>query len=358
MSVDSSASREKKEPIHGETDGPPGIPPEVVTLIVKWALIGPGHYGLMGSKERQLFRVLRSICRLWRATLFSMPFLWRGLSIRTDSWSQSEKPRDKFIQQLTSWYTRGGEGAPLSLHVHSIPKFQKEDHRLAVEDVISLLRSPTLNFTTPFPPYLRQTFGTLSVPARASEASHTVPELCIERMVGAAGNISHILEIFDGLTTLCVKQKVLRDGWQCKADERTSLVHIFPKIKTLYISGDPSSPFFEGLAFPSLQLITVQDLPAPSSQATADSADYGTPLAVTDLVNRSRPYNLTIRFDYTCAPPLHSLSATFIYSSSIVEIQALKCIPEDRLELWRQRARPYFQDVQELPAVTFGSFSN
>jgi hypothetical protein len=152
------------------------IPPEVVTLIVKWALIGPVHRGPMGARERRFFRELRSVCRLWRSTLLHSPSLWRSLLVTTDTWSDSSHPKDDFLRQLTSWFSRGGVGAPLALHIHSVPQKRTVGHRLRMPTVLELLRSPNLNFTSVWLP------GTGCFTGLDVEASHPSPLASIEQL--------------------------------------------------------------------------------------------------------------------------------------------------------------------------------
>ncbi|KAH6873509.1 hypothetical protein BKA70DRAFT_1352798 [Coprinopsis sp. MPI-PUGE-AT-0042] len=216
--------------INGRFSASPSVPPEIVTSIVKWALLGPGKLSLMGSYERTFFQTLRSVCRLWRTTLFSTPSLWTGLIVDTSSWSESENPSDDFTRQLTSWYN------------------PRDVHRLSVEDVLPLLRSSTLNFTSVWLPgtgNFTDLCGLASCPSPLTSIEHlglrvfhhdglrlgafnchltsgfpnvkrlelvdpfpirvyhqTVPELRLQCIFGASGSIAHVLERLPALTTL------------------------------------------------------------------------------------------------------------------------------------------------------------
>ncbi|KAH6908949.1 hypothetical protein BKA70DRAFT_1279175 [Coprinopsis sp. MPI-PUGE-AT-0042] len=104
-------------------------PPEIIARIIASAISDPK--GVVGKAERRIFQHLRSVCRLWRQTAFSTPYLWRSVEVAGDDLPSS----------VTSWCLRGGEGAPLTL---SFSQMLAAEVSVAFETV----RSSKLNVTS------------------------------------------------------------------------------------------------------------------------------------------------------------------------------------------------------------------
>ncbi|KAH6908946.1 hypothetical protein BKA70DRAFT_1075344, partial [Coprinopsis sp. MPI-PUGE-AT-0042] len=51
------------------------IPPEVIAEILAFAT-QQGFDGCTEAADRHRFQALRAVCRLWRQTAFSTPYLW------------------------------------------------------------------------------------------------------------------------------------------------------------------------------------------------------------------------------------------------------------------------------------------
>ncbi|KAH6873510.1 hypothetical protein BKA70DRAFT_1170648, partial [Coprinopsis sp. MPI-PUGE-AT-0042] len=95
------------------------IPPEVVASIIHFAI--KGRDGSLHQKERLFFAQIRSVCRLWRATSFSTPSLWRsvGLDIGEICYSNPQPNMKTYLSHhLTSWFLRAGDGEPITLIVY------------------------------------------------------------------------------------------------------------------------------------------------------------------------------------------------------------------------------------------------
>ncbi|KAH6873527.1 hypothetical protein BKA70DRAFT_1352817 [Coprinopsis sp. MPI-PUGE-AT-0042] len=94
-------------------------PPEIIGKIIAYAIHTVGDY--VGPDDRRCFQNLRAVCRLWRRTALSTPYLWRSIGIGTDDFPfaqhQTVDPHhaELFAQSLVSWYARGGQNAPLNL---------------------------------------------------------------------------------------------------------------------------------------------------------------------------------------------------------------------------------------------------
>ncbi|KAH6873531.1 hypothetical protein BKA70DRAFT_1352821, partial [Coprinopsis sp. MPI-PUGE-AT-0042] len=118
------------------------IPPEIVARIISLAVTGIGGYA--GKKERQQFRNLRAVSRLWRQTAFSTPHLWRSIQLfgndfpPTLSQRQNPQEHDAYAQSLTSWFRRGGAGARLRLNMSWLPQD-------VVDFVFTAIRNAELN---------------------------------------------------------------------------------------------------------------------------------------------------------------------------------------------------------------------
>ncbi|KAH6873536.1 hypothetical protein BKA70DRAFT_1413285 [Coprinopsis sp. MPI-PUGE-AT-0042] len=88
------------------------VPPEVVASIIHFAI--STRRGYVGHGGRVTFLQIRSVCRLWRATSFSTPPLWRAIE-RNTTYSTSRQA--SMWHRLASWFARAGVGAPLQLDI-------------------------------------------------------------------------------------------------------------------------------------------------------------------------------------------------------------------------------------------------
>ncbi|KAH6908956.1 hypothetical protein BKA70DRAFT_1279184, partial [Coprinopsis sp. MPI-PUGE-AT-0042] len=118
------------------------IPPEIVARIISLAVTGIGGYA--GKKERQQFRNLRAVSRLWRQTAFSTPHLWRSIQLfgndfpPTFSRCQNPQEHEAYAKSLTSWFQRGGAGARLRLNMSWLPQD-------VVDFIFTAIRNAELN---------------------------------------------------------------------------------------------------------------------------------------------------------------------------------------------------------------------
>ncbi|KAH6908944.1 hypothetical protein BKA70DRAFT_1222497 [Coprinopsis sp. MPI-PUGE-AT-0042] len=121
------------------------IPPEVIARIMQFAIESDEEY--TGQLQRADFKKLRALCRLWQKTAFSTPHLWRSLSLHSSDFPFSQYQTvdplqaERFARTLTSWFSRGGENAPLSLCLSWV----SIEHATWA---IQLLRSLEINITT------------------------------------------------------------------------------------------------------------------------------------------------------------------------------------------------------------------
>ncbi|KAH6906974.1 hypothetical protein BKA70DRAFT_1563359 [Coprinopsis sp. MPI-PUGE-AT-0042] len=83
------------------------LPNEIIAQIIQSCLKDPT---ILDTADRQMFAVLRSVCKRWRAISFSSHDLWRGLVI-TD---ENEVIGDK----AESWFDRAGTCSPLKLRIN------------------------------------------------------------------------------------------------------------------------------------------------------------------------------------------------------------------------------------------------
>ncbi|KAH6873541.1 hypothetical protein BKA70DRAFT_1352829 [Coprinopsis sp. MPI-PUGE-AT-0042] len=104
-------------------------PHEIIARIIASAISDPK--GVVGKAERRIFQHLRAVCRLWRETALSTPYLWRSVEVDGDDLPSS----------VTSWCSRGGEGAPLTL---SFSRMLAAEVSVAFETI----RSSKLNVTS------------------------------------------------------------------------------------------------------------------------------------------------------------------------------------------------------------------
>jgi F-box-like len=114
------------------------IPAEVVASIIAFAITG--RHGHVEAQGRTTFLVLRRVSRLWRQTAFSTPVLWRNLcfQIRSPNYidifplssqplSVAESRWPANWRVITSWLSRGGKGAPLSIiYFDPLPRYISE----------------------------------------------------------------------------------------------------------------------------------------------------------------------------------------------------------------------------------------
>ncbi|KAH6873548.1 hypothetical protein BKA70DRAFT_1450291 [Coprinopsis sp. MPI-PUGE-AT-0042] len=120
-------------------------PPEIITRIMSFVI--DEWEGYAGQIARQDFQKLRAVCRLWRQTALSTPYLWHSVSIASKDFPFSQyedvSPHRKelFAQSLSSWFSRGGEGAPLELCLSCV---SVEHATFAFQ----LVRNLRLNITT------------------------------------------------------------------------------------------------------------------------------------------------------------------------------------------------------------------
>jgi F-box-like len=95
------------------------VPPEIIAKIMYLAVTSSSND--IGDFERHGFKSYRSVCKLWRLTALSTPYLWRSLSVRHNEFPfQQHQPIDpqraeRLTQSLRSWFSRGGEGAALEI---------------------------------------------------------------------------------------------------------------------------------------------------------------------------------------------------------------------------------------------------
>ncbi|KAH6873544.1 hypothetical protein BKA70DRAFT_1413291 [Coprinopsis sp. MPI-PUGE-AT-0042] len=116
------------------------IPPEVIANIIAFAI--SGYDGFVGAEERQFFQKLRAVCRLWRQTALSTPYLWRcvGLGV-CDFPPRRGHKEDPLTQPLTSWFSRGGYSAPVNLFLSWV----SVDHATRA---FQIMRQSGLNLTS------------------------------------------------------------------------------------------------------------------------------------------------------------------------------------------------------------------
>ncbi|TFK24808.1 hypothetical protein FA15DRAFT_389910 [Coprinopsis marcescibilis] len=88
-------------------------PNEIIACIIQFTLSDPY---LLDTTDRRRLRRMMSVCRRWRDVASGSPQLWRGLDIALPSDFQGKN--DQVVtNMLSSWFRRGGEGAPLRLRI-------------------------------------------------------------------------------------------------------------------------------------------------------------------------------------------------------------------------------------------------
>ncbi|KAH6873513.1 hypothetical protein BKA70DRAFT_1482677 [Coprinopsis sp. MPI-PUGE-AT-0042] len=124
------------------------IPPEVIARVLEFAVEGPDD--LMHQTERIFFSQLRSVCRLWRQTSFSTPSLWRGVGVDIGQITQNSYGygiEGYLWRNLTNWFRRAGEAAPLKLQVYGpVPRTASGAMNFASSGGLNIT---TLAFCTP-----------------------------------------------------------------------------------------------------------------------------------------------------------------------------------------------------------------
>jgi F-box-like len=112
------------------------IPPEIMAHIFSFAIVN--RHRLVGLNGRASFLCIRSVCRLWRATSFSTPSLWRAVGL--DAAAHTQRGPSTW-NHLVSWFSHAGTGAPLRLNI----LVSSPSHGVDLLDIISRFE---LNLTT------------------------------------------------------------------------------------------------------------------------------------------------------------------------------------------------------------------
>ncbi|KAH6873530.1 hypothetical protein BKA70DRAFT_1352820 [Coprinopsis sp. MPI-PUGE-AT-0042] len=145
LTTRATISRRKR--LYGTTLSPfRRMPPEIIAKIIEFATSGV-YCGFTEAPERHHFRNLRAVCRLWRQTALSTPYLWRAVGIAhyefpapsarvidSSSW-------DAFAQSFISWFSRGGASAPVKIFLSG----GSLDHTMFM---FQTMRKSKLNFTS------------------------------------------------------------------------------------------------------------------------------------------------------------------------------------------------------------------
>ncbi|KAH6873505.1 hypothetical protein BKA70DRAFT_1482671 [Coprinopsis sp. MPI-PUGE-AT-0042] len=391
------ASRaQKREIVHASSSTLPSkFPPAVIASIATFALARPGSEGLMNQEDRLFFRHLLSVSHSWRTTLFSTPHLWTGITVGTSGWYRGrDAPNEDFVRRITSWFARAGANARLSLEVIPSPPKCTSESPIAFPDIITLLCSPSMNFVDlripvtgrfnffdvlrdseclVFPSVQRLTLRahandlrrpqnsiidlTSSFPHLKSlhiidtlsiKVAHTtVPELSFQRIEGGVGSLASLIGRFPALTSLRIEEDVPGKPWPEAVRAEPS---IFPNVTRLFLSGTISPSFLADLSFPSLNLISIDDLPCFIDKPTAAEKSpwkigsihrerpglmlafrlMGMPPGIINLVLRSQPSKLTLHFGPGCAPRyvrLYTELTPYVRRIQIRELDEL--IPDD-----------------------------
>jgi F-box-like len=91
------------------------VPPEVIAKIMAFR-INSDYGNFVQAGGRKVFQNLRAVSRSWRQTALSTPSLWRRVGISGDDFPYHKW--DDLTRSLTSWFSRGGASAPLSLFLN------------------------------------------------------------------------------------------------------------------------------------------------------------------------------------------------------------------------------------------------
>jgi F-box-like len=111
------------------------IPPEVVAKFIKYAIEDPD--GVVRGGGRLVFSQLRAVCRLWRQTALTTPSLWRSVGVDMSD----TNTKASIWTNLTSWFLRAGEAAPLILEAH-------QPSPSMVLDLMDFVRRTGFNFSS------------------------------------------------------------------------------------------------------------------------------------------------------------------------------------------------------------------
>ncbi|KAH6906973.1 hypothetical protein BKA70DRAFT_1285951 [Coprinopsis sp. MPI-PUGE-AT-0042] len=85
------------------------IPNELIGQVICSCFDNPA---ILDTTDRQLFAIVRSVCRQWRTVALASHDLWRGLSVSDDLTSDIGR-------KITSWFRHGGPTPNLTLKVSS-----------------------------------------------------------------------------------------------------------------------------------------------------------------------------------------------------------------------------------------------
>ncbi|TFK24807.1 hypothetical protein FA15DRAFT_669122 [Coprinopsis marcescibilis] len=88
-------------------------PNEIIACIIQSTLSDPY---LLDRTDRIMLRKMMSVCRRWRDVASQSPQLWRGLDLTLPN-DFHGKDDQVVTTLLSSWFARGGKGAPLRLRV-------------------------------------------------------------------------------------------------------------------------------------------------------------------------------------------------------------------------------------------------
>ncbi|KAH6908911.1 hypothetical protein BKA70DRAFT_254638 [Coprinopsis sp. MPI-PUGE-AT-0042] len=117
------------------------LPPEIVASIISFSVVE----GWAGFSEQYLCNA-SAVSKLWRSTTLSTPSLWRFLSVSLDRFSNG-RSRDQawclFSSTLDLWFSRGGEGAKVSLWLDPA-----RGGGLLVSDIIGWILSSRFKFAS------------------------------------------------------------------------------------------------------------------------------------------------------------------------------------------------------------------
>ncbi|KAH6908951.1 hypothetical protein BKA70DRAFT_255147 [Coprinopsis sp. MPI-PUGE-AT-0042] len=105
-------------------------PPEIIARIIAFAISDPKRF--VGKAGRRTFQSVSTVCRLWRETAFSTPYLWRSVEVVEEDFP---------FRSLVSWCSRGGDGAPIRLSFSQVLAIQ-------VTYAFSVAHSSNLNLTS------------------------------------------------------------------------------------------------------------------------------------------------------------------------------------------------------------------
>ncbi|KAH6906970.1 hypothetical protein BKA70DRAFT_1401271 [Coprinopsis sp. MPI-PUGE-AT-0042] len=87
------------------------VPNEIISQVMEATLIQLFN---MGWEDRLRLTNLRCVCKLWNSIALSNPILWRSWDERSNAMAIAPK---SFVSKATSWFLRGGAGAPLRLNL-------------------------------------------------------------------------------------------------------------------------------------------------------------------------------------------------------------------------------------------------